>query len=263
MFNQKLQAMDSGDSTKSAGPQAPGELRRLPLLSPLSDAQLATVFEGLQIHTLRPRQSISYIRELQGRCGFVWSGSMRIVAHTPSGVAVTVGEIPKGEACGFAFAILDYEPNETLRLVADAPATLISTNGPALMEYALENRDYAKAVISHFALHATRLSSRLFELAAYDVRTRLQGEILRLCGDTGDARSHIINPAPKQATLAAQIGATREAVTRHLKEMEEDGLIEFRRGVIAVTRLDKLRQITPAPSGQHLFRPRADLRGGS
>lgn len=261
MFNQKLQVMESGASKKGPAPKAPEDLRRLPLLANLTDDELAKLHAECEIHHLRPRQAVSYIQYTKDRAGFVWSGRARVAAFTPTGSAVTVGEVQTGGAFGFAFAIMGYEPHESLRIVADEPTTLVFFQAQRLVELMQANFDYAKELIRHFALHSGRVSSRLFELTAFDVRTRLQAEILRLCAGAGDARSFVISPAPTQARLAAQISATREAVTRHLKELEDDGLIEFRRGVILVTSLPKLRAATPSPAGEHLFRPRSDGGG--
>jgi len=226
----------------------------------LTDDELASLLAEMEIHHLRPRQAANYGQYTRDRAGFVWSGAARVVAFTPAGSAVTVGEVAAGGAFGFAFALMGYEPHETMRIVADEPTTLVFFKAERFVELVRTNFAYARELIRHLALHSGRISSRLFELTAFDVRTRLQAEILRLCADAGDARSHVISPAPTQARLAAQISATREAVTRHLKELEDDGLIEFRRGVIVVTQLDKLRRETPAPAGEHLFRPRSDAK---
>jgi hypothetical protein len=96
----------------------------------------------------------------------------------------------------------------------------------------------------------------VFELAALDVRARLQAELLRLArnGVLTDGVLVVLH-APTQAALGAQIGATREAVTRHLKDLAGEGVIRFRRGVFEFTDLERLRELDRNAAGRVLFNP--------
>jgi len=53
----------------------------------------------------------------------------------------------------------------------------------------------------------------------------------------------IVSPPPIHAEIAARIATRREAVVRQLNALESDGLIERRRGAIALVDVDRLRRL--------------------
>ncbi|MEY2927486.1 MAG: hypothetical protein RL367_1963 [Pseudomonadota bacterium] len=70
------------------------------------------------------------------------------------------------------------------------------------------------------------LTEKAFELATFPVSSRLQSELLRQCVEIGvkDDRC-VIARAPTHAEFAARIGTHREAVTRELGLLANEGLV--------------------------------------
>jgi CRP-like cAMP-binding protein len=126
--------------------------------------------------------------------------------------------------------------------------------GEELLALAKECPDLNSALMSKLASQAANYASRVFELAALDVRARLQAELVRLArnGSWTDG-VFVLHQAPTQAALGAQIGATREAVTRHLRDLASEGVIRFKRGLIEFTDLDRLREMDRKAAGRVLF----------
>lgn len=94
---------------------------------------------------------------------------------------------------------------------------------------------------AHFAellSHRVRMLFRFVEDAVLlDLPTRLAKRLLELAADHGmiDAGgAQVIDLHLPQEDLAAMVGATREAVGRHLKRFERQGWIEIAYGRIAV-----------------------------
>ena len=95
--------------------------------------------------------------------------------------------------------------------------------------------------------HRVRMLFGLLEDSAFlDLRTRLAKRILELAGDHGTER-----PAGRveidlhlpQEDLAAMVGATREAVGRHLKRFEREGWIELAYGRLVLVSRDGLASL--------------------
>lgn len=94
---------------------------------------------------------------------------------------------------------------------------------------------------AHFAellSHRVRMLFRFVEDAVLlDLPTRLAKRLLELVADHGmadEAGGQVIDLHLPQEDLAAMVGATREAVGRHLKRFERKGWIEIAYGRIAV-----------------------------
>ena len=222
----------------------------------MAEEHLARICPRLQRKRARARATFIMDKEFAQQVGFVWSGACRITAVAPSGASVTLRSPTIGDAFNCSLAVLGYRPGDGLRLVADRPGLLLHMHAADLLEVARESAPLSNALMVKLAAQATNYASRVFELAALDVRARLQAELLRLAkhGSRTDG-VHVLRHAPTQAALGAQIGATREAVTRHLKDHAQEGVIRFRRGVIEFTDLDRLRAMDRVASGRVLFEP--------
>jgi CRP-like cAMP-binding protein len=89
------------------------------------------------------------------------------------------------------------------------------------------------------------LTDRVIELSTLGVQNRIRAEMLRLARAAADedAGSARLLPAPRHADLAAQLGTTREQVTRELSALTRDGLLQKRGGALLVTDLPRLEEL--------------------
>ena len=88
------------------------------------------------------------------------------------------------------------------------------------------------------------LSDRVNEFRTLSVNSRVQSELLRLArtGASGDKEA-IISPPPYHREIAARISTHREAVTRELKRLERQGLLEKRRGALVLKDVGALAEL--------------------
>lgn len=243
---------------KGAAIAGPDELSALRLLSTLDQDQRQRLAPLSKIVRVRARAAMNYLHHIGDSAAFVLQGRFKIVAATPSGAQLSLGVVERGEAFGLGFRILRARPRESLRIIAEETGALVLLPADALYDLAYENRLFGAEFIRHFAIQAAWAISRVYELASLDVRTRLQAELVRLADNSladGSANGAecVIRPAPTHAALAAQIGTTREVVSRHLRDMEKDGDISFTRGVITLHKPDAMKRAVIAPTGFHLM----------
>jgi CRP/FNR family transcriptional regulator, cyclic AMP receptor protein len=79
------------------------------------------------------------------------------------------------------------------------------------------------------------LAKRVNEFTTLDVCRRIYAELLRLARKTRtDDAAAVISLPPTHADLAARVSTHREAITREPNSLESAGLIERRRGAIAI-----------------------------
>jgi CRP-like cAMP-binding protein len=88
------------------------------------------------------------------------------------------------------------------------------------------------------------LTERIVELSTQAVQARIRAELLRQAHTgQGAGAAARIEPAPRHADLAAQVGTTREQVTRELSALTRDGLLQKGRGVLVVTDVPRLEAL--------------------
>ncbi len=246
-----------GPSAAVKAPQSPNDLRKLQLLRELSDEHVARVFGLLEHYHARPRSTLVIDRDLAERVCFIWSGRFHITAVAPSGVSITMSSLAPGGAFGHGLAVLGYVPGGTLRLVTEAAGLIVHMPAKDFIDLARDAPPLCAALMNDFAAQATTYASRVFELAALSVRDRLMAELVRIAESAVniDGVLTVVN-APTHAALGGQIGATREAITRHLSDLAEEGVLTWQRRVIEFTDLDRLREMDRVASGRLLFTPK-------
>ncbi len=111
----------------------------------------------------------------------------------------------------------------------------------------LRERPEFWAPFAELTSHRVRMLFTVLEDAVLlDLPTRLAKRLLELAGDHGEAEAEggvAIDLHLPQEGLASMVGATREAVGRHLKRFEREGWIEIAYGRIVVRSPDGLASL--------------------
>jgi CRP/FNR family transcriptional regulator, cyclic AMP receptor protein len=172
---------------------------------------------------------------------FVVSGTVRVKIQSVSGRDLLLREINAGEFFG-ELAAIDNQPRSSGILavtdvtIARMPASVFNT--------LLAHPDVCRQLLALMARYIRMLSNRINEFTTLDVRHRIYAELLRLSRpEAARSKRAVISPPPMHADLAALVSTRREAVTRELKSLERDGLIERRRGAVVLTDTEKLRRL--------------------
>jgi CRP-like cAMP-binding protein len=142
-----------------------------------------------------------------------------------------------------------------LALLDDGPRTAFVVARGAVRAAALSPRafemlladcpGFARALLTHLASGIRRLTERIYEQTALNVRHRLLCELMRRAREEAGeaAESALIAPPPRHADIAAHIGTHREAVTKELSHLAREGLVVKERGGL---RLPSLRAVQTA-----------------
>ncbi len=164
---------------------------------------------------------------------FVMSGQLRAVFNTARQDLI-FNDMKAGSIFG-EMAAIEGAPRAA-SVFATVDSVVAKMPGPVFVETMYSHRPLAEAVIKTLSQRLRAMSSRVSELGALNVRSRVHAELLRLARqDRDDPRRAIIVTPPNQSELAARINTRRETVSRELNAMERSGLIERRRGAIVIT----------------------------
>lgn len=172
---------------------------------------------------------------------FVVSGSVRVMIQS-AGREVLFRQINGGEFFG-ELAAIDGQPRSsgivamTDVMIARMPASVFRTAVHA-------HSAVCDRLLGILAGQIRSLANRVNEFSTLDVRYRIYAELLRLSRpEPGSESRAIISPPPVHAEIAARVSTRRESVARELKELERSGLIERRRGAIALSDTGRLRDL--------------------
>ena len=174
----------------------------------------------------------------------VGSGSVRVHSLNDEGRQITLYRIGEGETCLLTLTcVLGHQAHaghavaETNVEVGVLPATRFRD----WIDRSPELRRYVFSFIAERTTGMVDLIERLF----LPLDRRLAGSLLNAFGDRENVET-------THTELAADVGTSREVVSRHLKDFEKQGVVDLGRGVLDLRDRHAL---------EHLYRGRASSKG--
>lgn len=235
-------ALNGAQTVSDIAPTGPADLSRFRLFAGLSFRELDRIFAQLRCAPARSQADLNSDGQLKNCVALAWSGNYRTTIMSPAGSHVTIRTVPPGGHFGeiAAFSSLDDRP---YNVVVDEPGILLKMSAQAFRSLVASMPALREATLASLAQAATARADRIYEFAILDMKLRLHAELLRLGAQKGRCVGDvvIINPAPTQDAIATQIGATREGVTRQMKSLVEQGLVQKRRREIVLLNIERLQ----------------------
>ena len=178
----------------------------------------------------------------------VLEGTLRVELHSMNGREIILANIGPGDIVG-EFAALDGQPRSA-SVAATSACTLARIPGGLFKDSALSDPESAQWLTQRLVGQVRQLTERVFELNALAVRSRLHCELLRLSLDAGvEDNEAVISPSPTHVQLASMIGTHREAVTRELSYLHEQGISQQEGRTLTVADVARLAEIVRAAAG--------------
>ena len=172
---------------------------------------------------------------------FVVSGSVRVMIQSACR-EVLLRQINAGEFFG-ELAAIDGQPRSS-GIIATTDVTIARMPAATFRAAIYAHPEVCLGLLQTLATQIRTLANRVNEFTTLDVRYRIYAELLRLSrGKPGDVGRAIISPPPVHAEIAARVSTRRETVSRELKALERAGLVERRRGALALTDVHRLAEL--------------------
>jgi CRP/FNR family transcriptional regulator len=165
----------------------------------------------------------------------VLEGSVRVQIVAESGREIVLYRVTAGESCVLTTScLLKHEPYSA-EAVCESPVTAVALPAPLFHDLLGASPAFRNAVLESYASRVTDLIMTFEELAFRRLDRRLAEALLaRAVGGAVAATHH---------DLAVEIGSAREVVSRALKALQQEGMVELGRGMIQINAPEKLARL--------------------
>jgi CRP/FNR family cyclic AMP-dependent transcriptional regulator len=220
----------------------PHVLKSIPLFSSFSDAQLNSLLSYAQ-HKKYPRGTyIVRAGEETDALYIILSGKVKILIPNEDGREVILTSMGPNEFFG-EMGMLDDQPRSASVEAVEACEMLrISKSG--FMDTLRNNFDVAMLIIRNLVRHLREADRKIESLALVDVSGRVARLLMEMAEEVDG--KWIVQRAPPKQEIARMIGASREMVSRVVKDLQRRGFIHAEGRKIIV--LDRQTMMRRAPT---------------
>lgn len=163
---------------------------------------------------------------------FILQGRLRVMLSS-AGREVILRDLGDGDFFG-ELAAIDERPRSA-GILAMTDAIVGQLTAVQFRVAVHRHPSVCDGVLRRLSGEIRKLANQVDEFSNLTVALRLRAELLRLARPKGaDGMVRIISPPPTHAELAARIATHREGVAREMKALERAGLLERRRGALAL-----------------------------
>ena len=178
----------------------------------------------------------------------VAEGRVQVILLSTAGHEVVLRNLGPGDLFG-ELAAIDQQPRSA-SVFALEDSVLISVPTPAFRQAVFATAESAEWLARRLTAQIRDLTTKVFELNALRVPSRLHCELWRICGTVQDmSRPLVIDPSPTHAELASRIGTHREAVTREMGFLVDQKILHQRGRRLTVLDLSALTKLVHLAAG--------------
>jgi CRP/FNR family cyclic AMP-dependent transcriptional regulator len=200
-------------------------LRRVPLFSMLTASQAEAVSTAVVKARFKRGESIVEQGKKSNALSIILTGRARVMTTDSRGREVILATMHPGDYIG-EMSLIDNEPHSaTVR--AEIQIDVLVLGRLEFAKCLSENSSMAYAVMKGLVQRLRHADSKIESLALMDVYGRVAKALLEF--SIPDAQGNaIIRDKVSRQDLAKMVGASREMVSRVMKDLEERGFIETR-----------------------------------
>ena len=211
-------------------------LKSVPLFSLFSDEQLASLVPALQHRSFAKNACIIRAGETSDSLYIILSGRARVLIDDGQGREVILNVLGPNEFFG-EMSLVDAQPRSATVEALD-PCEVLFISKAAFMKCLKGNFDAAMLMLKSVVGRLREADRKIASLALMDVYGRV-ARLLMEYARSIDGR-WIVEPGSEQ--ISRMVGASREMVSRVLKDLREKGLIVREKRKIIVIDRDSMQQ---------------------
>jgi len=200
-------------------------LYRVPIFSELSEYQLAQLASTVTKQRVKRGELIVEQGKKSNTLFIILSGRARVIMTDRRAKEVILASLAPGDYIG-EISLIDGK-SHSASVVAEVQTDLLVLGQAEFNQCLAENHATANSVIKVLASRLRNASETISSLALMDVYGRV-AKVLVGASKPGDANQLLIKEKITRQDLAKMVGASREMVSRVMRDFEAQGFIKTR-----------------------------------
>ncbi|MDB5891022.1 MAG: Crp/Fnr family transcriptional regulator [Polaromonas sp.] len=200
-------------------------IRRVPLFSMLTAAQAESVADAVVKCRLKRGEPIVEQGKKSNALSIILTGRARVVTSDSRGREVILATMHPGDYVG-EMSLIDNEPHSAT-VCAEIQTDVLVLGRVEFARCLPENSSMAYAVMKGLVQRLRHADRKIESLALMDVYGRVARALLEFAS-LDSMQNLVIRDKVSRQDLAKMVGASREMVSRVMKDLEERGFIETR-----------------------------------
>lgn len=213
-------------------------LAKVPLFSSLSPTQLTTLENNSAVLKLDKGQVVFFEGVEAKGCYVLLSGQVKIYKSSPDGKEHILHVLGPGEP--FAEVPMFQGSHYPANAMAIQPSSVLYTEKAVLTRLMERDAGLAMAMLAALSQRLRQMSTMIGQIALREVPARLAAYLLHKSGEK-EADTFVLDMS--KGNLAGFLGSTREALSRSLAKLEDQGFITMDNRTITITDRDRLWEL--------------------
>ena len=215
-------------------------IRRVPLFSMLTAGQAGSVAQAVVKRRFKRGEMIVEQGKKSNALTIILTGRARVISTDARGREVILASMSAGDYVG-EMSLIDDEPHSA-SVCAEIQTDVLILSRAEFARCLPEVDSMAYAVLRGLVRRLRQADRKIESLALMDVYGRVARVLLESADDVGPGQA-LIRAKVSRQDLAKMVGASREMVSRVMKDLEERGFIETREdGLLLLT--ERLRSLS-------------------
>jgi CRP/FNR family transcriptional regulator, cyclic AMP receptor protein len=201
-------------------------IRRVPLFSRLTDEQASKIAHSVTKRRYKRGEVLIEQGQKSDKLIILLTGRARVVTRDSRGREAIIAFIDAGSHVG-EMSLIDNEPHSA-SVLAEATCDALVLERSGFLQFAPEQNSMAHGMLLALVQRLRRADGKIESLALLDVYGRVARALLEFAdpkADTDESTDHVVRGKITKQDLAKMVGASREMVSRVMKDLEQDGYI--------------------------------------
>ncbi len=196
-------------------------VRRVPMFSMLTEAQAWTLSQSIVKKRYKRGETIVEQGGRSNALFIILAGRARVLSVDARGREVILALLHPGDHVG-EMSLIDGQPHSA-SVVAEVQTDVLMLGRVAFLQSLPENSSMSFSIMRGLVQRLRRADSKIESLALMDVYGRVARALLEMSDIDGEQR--LIRAKVSRQDLAKMVGASREMVSRVMKDFEQRGFV--------------------------------------